>query len=899
MRVAQKLSIAMLAAGAATIALLPASALAQEDPAPEADADAIVVTGTLLRGITAPGSQTIAVTQQEAIATGATTTAQLLANIPQIGDFNQRPINRGVFNTQQTVNHPDLRNLGSAVLGGGGSATLLLLDGHRLPGMGVRQTIPDSDAIPPGAIERVEIVPDGGSAIYGADAVGGVVNYITRKRFDGIDVRATYGFADDYQTASADITVGRDWGTGSLWATYSYNWHDEIYGRDRDYVQSRDWILNVPADLTCTPGNVIATSAAGVTTTYGLPNLTAGVPNRCDLGEDVTIYPIESRHSAMIGLTQNLTDNLEVEIKAFYTNRRNQSDGGALTGTASIGPTLANGSPNPFYRSTGDANAGRTQTINFNFIPILGPTSSQVVKLETYGVSTALTYQLGGSWRLRGLFNYGYGESSSLNQMTNGTALQGFVTAGTFNPYDLTAPVNAGPLAVITDWANYGEGRNELINYRAIADGSLFSLPGGEVRVAIGGEYLIEDFRVMSGVGLASNLSRPRFHGHRNTKAAFGELFVPVFGEGNRAPGFHSLELSAAGRYDDYSDFGGTFNPKLAVTYAPVSWIKLRANWSKSFQAPSLADSDKTSLSSITVLTRVITPSPDPARQPTTGQVSVFLSGGGGNLKPQKATIWTVGGDIDPPFIPNLSLSATYYKINFNDLIAIPPVTSTLLYSAYSNLVQLGKPTPLTREQLEAFAALAPLNNSALTPYFTRPQDVYFLVDGRRSNFSTVNTSGIDFSVRYELPTSFGSVYARVSGNYILSREQSAVAGQPFLDLVHTQTKLRVATTLGTTIGGFRGQIVWQHSGGYEIIPQASNLQQARIDAFNVFNLFLQFDFAGESLLKDVTLTLNVDNIFDQDPPLFRGGSSTGGTGGYANGFTLGRLVQFGIRKRF
>jgi iron complex outermembrane receptor protein len=889
-------SFAMLAAGAATVALLPGNAWAQDDQPQESEVsegDTIVVTGTLLRGITAPGSQTIAISQQDVVATGATSTAQLLAAVPQIGDFNQRPINRGVFNTQQTVNHPDLRNLGSAVLGGGSSATLLLLDGHRLPGMGVRQTIPDSDAIPPGAIERVEIVPDGGSAIYGADAVGGVVNYITRKRFDGVDVRATYGFADDYQTASADITVGKDWGSGSLWATYSYNWHDEIYGRDRDYVQSRDWVLGVPADLTCTPGNVIATSAAGVTTTYGLPNLTAGVPNRCDLGEDVTIYPFESRHSAMIGLTQNLTDNLEIEVKAFYTNRRNESDGGALTATASI--TTAS----PFYRSTGDANAGRTQTLNFNFIPILGNTSSQVVKLETYGISTGLTYEFGGNWRLRGLFNYGYGESSSLNQMTNGTALQGFVTAGTFNPYDLTAAVNAGPLAVITDWANFGEGRNELINYRAIADGSLFSLPGGDVRLAIGGEYVIEDFRVQSGVGLASNLSRVRFHGHRNTKAAFGELFVPVFGEGNRTGGFHSLELSAAGRYDDYSDFGGTFNPKLAITYAPVSWIKLRANWSKSFQAPSLADSDKTSLSSITVLPRVITAHPDPALQPTTGQVSVFLSGGGGNLKPQKATIWTVGGDIDPPFIPNLSLSATYYNIKFNDLIAIPPVTSTLLYSAYSNLVQLGKPTPLTTAQLQAFAALAPLNNSQLTPFFTRPQDVYFLVDGRRSNFSTVNTSGIDFSVRYELPTNFGSVYARVSGNYILSREQSAVAGQPFLDLVDTQTKLRVATTLGTTIGGFRGQIVWQHSGGYEIIPQASNLQQARIDAFNVFNLFLQYDFAGESLLKDLTLTLNVDNLLDQNPPLFRGGSSSGGTGGYANGFTLGRLVQFGIRKRF
>jgi iron complex outermembrane receptor protein len=885
--------MASLIGGAATISLLPAAAHAQSEPGDtpasagetgDSPRDEIVVTGTLLRGIAPPGSQTVAITKEEALATGATSTAQLLANVPQVGDFNLRPIDRGVFNTQTTVNHPDLRNLGQAVLGGGGSGTLLLLDGHRLPGMGVRQTIPDSDAIPPGAIERVEIVTDGGSAIYGSDAVGGVVNYITRKRFDGVEARGTYGIADDYQTASADLTVGRQWDTGSLWATYSFNWHDEIYGRDRDYVQSRDWVNDVPLDLTCSPGNIITGGAI-----YALPNLTPGLGNRCDNGENVTIYPRETRHSALVGLNQELTDDIEIDIKAFYTNRRNWSDGGALTGTATIAPT------NRFYRSTGDANAGKSQTINLNFAPILGYSSDQAAEMTTYGIADTVTWKLGGDWRLTGLFNYGYGENEVENAMVNSTAFATAVALGTLNPYDLTAPGNAPALASVTNWSNYGKGRNELINYRAVADGTLLSLPGGDVKLAVGGEYIIEDFRVQSGVGPATDHStRPRFHVHRNTKAAFGELFVPIFGEGNRTGGIYSLAVSAAGRYDDYSDFGGTFNPKFALTYQPVEWIKLRGNWSKSFQAPSLADGSGAALNGITVLPIVITASPTvPAQR---GQVSVFLSGGG-DLKPQKATIWSAGGDINPPFIPGLSLSATYYNIKFKDLIAVPPVTSTILYSAYPQLVQL---TPLTTAQLQAFAAMAPLNNSQLIPYFTHPQDVYFLVDGRRSNFSSVATTGIDFSARYELPTNFGSIYARASGNYVLSYKQSAVAGQPYQDLVNNYPRLRLASTLGATIGGFRGQATWLRTGGYDIVPLPANLNQSHVSSFNTINLFFQYNFSGDGLMKDLSLTLNVDNLFDQDPPLYRGGSSSGAMGGYgSNGFTLGRLFQFGIRKRF
>lgn len=898
---------ALMASGAALLALAAPPALAQtpvsEDqpaPAAEENPETIVVTGTLLRGIAPPGSQTLAVTRDDAIATGATSTTQLLANLPQVGDFNRKPITQGVQNTQLTVNAPDLRGLGAAILAGGSSATLLLLDGHRMPGMGVRQTIPDADAIPPGAIERVEIVTDGGSSTYGADAVGGVVNYITRKRFDGVDVSGTFGFGDDYKTASFDITAGKDWGTGSLYATYSFNWHDEIYGRDRDWVQNRAWSLpGQPAgDLTCTPGNIaISSGTPAVTTVYALPGLTAGLGARCDNAEYATIYPMERRHSVFAGFTQALTDNLEISIKAFFTTRFNQSDGGPLSATATVygplGTRPAGAVVSPFYQSTADANAGLNETISVNFAPVLGNSTMQTSKLTAWGIAHDLTWKIGDGWRARALFNYGRGSNVVNNDMINATPFTAGVANGTINPYNLAAPGNAAALAAVLDWRNYGKGRHELINYRAIVDGPLFDLPGGAVNVALGAEYLIEDYKVSSGLGSRLTNVRPSGAGHRNTKALFGELFLPVFGEGNRIPFFHSLAFSASGRYDKYSDFGGTFNPKLAVTWEPVEWLKIRANWSKSFQAPSLADGAGVITTSITVVQRVFAQKPGLPSTPT--QVTAFVGGGGENLKPQTASIWSIGGDIKAPFYEGLTLSATYWNIKFKDLIAIPPVTSTALFRDYPTLATTGTTTqPLTAAQLQAFMDLAPANNSQLASYLSHPQDVYVLIDGRRSNFSALNTSGLDFSARLDVPTGFGSIYARVSGTYVLTREEAPVAGLPFNSNADSFNRLRLSSTLGAKVGKLRGQITWLHSDGVNIVPSALNLQQDHIDAYDTFNLFAQYEFGGSGLTEDLSLTLNVDNLFDQDPPL-----SYAGTAGYGNGFTLGRVVQFGIRKKF
>jgi iron complex outermembrane receptor protein len=266
---------------------MPAAVYAQGSPADE-DVDSavkdkeIVVTGTLIRGIAPVGTNVVSVSADDVKVTGATTTAQLLQTIPQLGSFNTLYFPPASGNTT-TVNRPNLRNLPGFTTAGG-STTLVLMDGHRLVGAGIVSTTPDPDIIPPGAIERVEIIPDGGSAVYGSDAVAGVINFITRRKFDGFQADGHYGFADKYHQWDVSATAGKDWGAGGIYVSYNYAEHTNLLGRDRDYVRQYPFaggVSNGFINTACPLGNVLVG-----TTLYGLPYTTAtaatvaGKPNQ-------------------------------------------------------------------------------------------------------------------------------------------------------------------------------------------------------------------------------------------------------------------------------------------------------------------------------------------------------------------------------------------------------------------------------------------------------------------------------------------------------------------------------------------------------------------------------------------------------------------------------------------
>jgi iron complex outermembrane receptor protein len=170
----------------------------------------IVVTGTLIRGASAVGAPVIELDRKDIEATGAKTSADLFATLPQMQSFNSLPT--GTPDQSEPIPRTNLRGFALS----GSQATLVLLNGHRMVGAGVLQTSPDPSSIPIAAIERVEVLADGASAIYGADAVAGVVNIILRKDYDGAETHLDYGVADSYSQYSASQLLGTQWDTGSI-----------------------------------------------------------------------------------------------------------------------------------------------------------------------------------------------------------------------------------------------------------------------------------------------------------------------------------------------------------------------------------------------------------------------------------------------------------------------------------------------------------------------------------------------------------------------------------------------------------------------------------------------------------------------------------------------------------
>ena len=869
--------------GAGVISMLLAgSAMAQNEESARSvqTIDEIVVTGTSIRGIAPESSQVVGVDSAAIEATGTTSTVELLATVPQLSDFQTLPSIQSTNQVQVNSNSVNLRQLP-------GSTTLLLLDGRRVPGAGIKSTDPDPDFLPPSVIERVEAVLDGGSAIYGADAVGGVVNFITRKRFEGVQLDGRYGVADEYEQYDANAMVGTDWESGSAYVAYNYAYHDSIYGRDRDFVQRKVWATGQPLDLVCIPGNATVT-VSGVQTIYGLPGLTANAANRCDVSDNRTFYNDDERHSAFASLTQKIGEDINLDVTGFYTQRDRSEDLGPRTATATIPPT------SPFYRSTGDVNAGRPQSVAINFGPAIGFHTPSTYVMDVWGVEPTLTWGIGANWQLRVLMSYGEGKTETDEYNLSALALGTGVALGTINPYDI-ASNSATVLAPVINSHIFGQSWNKLGNARAVFDGPLFSVSGGEVRAAVGVEYNYEDYKARAGtVAPGNEAALPLGGGDRDVYAGFLEVNVPLVGANNSVTGIHSLTASLSGRYDDYSDFGDTFNPKVGVNYRPVEWINVRANWGESFTAPSLATSAAVD-NSLLLLQGPILVNPF---QPPTTPVPLTLAGQGGdaNTQPQEAESYSVGVDFDLPFAEGLSLSLTYYNVKIEDIIGLTPVFTSQFYLNYPEYFVMSP----TQAQAAAFAAQFPGGLNVAAPVLgPGAPPIYMLIDGKRRNLGATKVDGVDFSGNYAHPTGFGSIYARWDTTYRLSRQNSPRTGAPFdPDSSDESPKLRATATLGTTISNLTAQATYRYLDGFEVPPSTANNFQTSVASFETVDLFFKYDFEAGGLFKGVSLTANVNNVLDEDPSTYQGIFGVV-YDGYANGGTVGRLYQVGLKVNF
>lgn len=880
----------------------------------------IVVTGTLIRGITPVGTNVLSIGEDLVESSGATSANQVLATLPQIGNyFGQLPIGPAAVagsNGSNPISRPNLRGVPPGATGGG-AATLILIDGQRIVGGGTQQVAIDPDIIAPDALQSVEAMTDGGSAVYGSDALGGVLNFITRRSFDGVEASARYGFADEFESFDASMIAGENWGNGSAYISYGYAWNDAIFGRDRDYFRRIDWNTGTPTGRNCAEPTVTIGAATYVGAGDGLA---VGGPNVCDVSDDVTVYPSATLHNIFSRVTQDLTESIRFDASLLYANREVVGANGPLGGNGQTTGTVTIRDTNPFYREAPGA-AGAAQTVRFNYAPIAGFRSMENrTDLETWSIAPQLTIDLSETWQLRTLVSYGESEVSYRNNVIDAAAQTAAINATTLesalNPYDL-ASTNPAVLAGIVGGIDQGEGRNSLLDARVIVDGALFSLPGGDVRVALGAEYMENSFeRRQTNAALVLS---PFAKYDQAVTSAFGEVQIPIIGDANGMPFLRGLNLSGSARYDEYDDFGNTFNPKIGLDYQPIEWITLRLNWGESFNAPTPSDQlgARTAGASLAPGQFLVPPPNVPGvcggNLPTcsiAGEVGVVLSQGAvAGLEPQTGETWSIGAEFSPPFIDGLRVNLNYFEVAISDSIGRP--TGTNLVPYYNNFPNLWIYQPSGQEMAAVLASLQNPANVGFTLLNPDSTDrarvssggneslVGVALDTLLRNGGRTWLTGLDFSASYVRPMNFGSIDATVGGIYEIDRTSQRSPIAPRTDELADGAKLRVAASLGANIGNLRAQATLQHVPGYKRLDAATvgAFGQSRVDDFNVVNLFFRYDVEGAGLMEDLSFTLNVNNLLDQDPSEFR----SVGLNGYNvdHSQTRNRYIQVGARKRF
>lgn len=830
----------------------------------------IVVTGTSIRGVPPTGSGLIGVSREDAKLIGAATVPELLATVPQLNSFNTAPrtSNGGLGSFA-----PGLRSLPT-------SATLPLMNGHRLISGSTQQTNPDYPFLPELAIERVEIVADGASAIYGSEAVAGVVNFITRKKVSGIEANVRYGFADDYNAFNAGAITGHSWDTGSIVAAYQYSKNDNITGADRGY-RSLDFraVGGIDTRSTVCP-NANVNLFTG--TIYAAPSLTPGV-NRCDPRGPVDLLPANRTHSAFLSGRQELSSKITLWADVLYSDRKDVVQA-ALPGQTFVLLTAAN----PFFRAPPGTGAV-FEFVDFRPDNLVGADHfDQTYRVRTGNATAGVDIVLPGDFKATFFGTYNWSRNDTFQPGINTTALSaaaaGTTLATALDPFGTgTSPtVVAAILNNPTDFTNRQRAKIGAIKI----DGPVADLPGGAIKIAAGAEYRRETYMQRGssgGVGFPEDLDR-------TVKSVYGEIFVPIAGEGNASPFFYSLALSLSGRYDHYSDFGSTTNPKVGLTWEPFDGLNLRGSYGRSFRAPGLRDLGSTvgSYYSAAALVDAFG-----VRDPSRGAAqvnSMLLFGGNQALTPEKARTYSLGADFKPKFAPGLTASVTFYDIRYNDVIGTPSGLGALLFTDPTFASRV------TRNPTPAQVAAAIGNTVPFFYTFSAVPTIGNLLDLRQGNFGVRKTNGLDFEVRYQTPVSFGTVFGGLAGNHILKYQAQL---SPTSAVSNSLEAGIPKTTLRSTLGFTAGPVTFVNFVNYRAgvtapyaTPTGTSLYKAK--GYTTADIRLSVRLPDLGFAKGSELTFQINDVFDQKPPFFPG---TDGIGGSYN--AIGRYAAMGLRTSF
>lgn len=953
----------------------PATAAAADESAQ----DVIIVTGSRIARPDLQASVPIAtVSAQRIQETGASNIQDVLATIPAVGQNISRTSSNfsNTGNGEATVN---LRNLGS-------SRTLVLIDGRRSLGIAGSSAV-DVNNIPTDLIDRVEIVTGGASAVYGSEAVAGVVNFVLKDKFEGIRVRGqnTISERGDSARQYVSVTAGQSFvdGRGHLVGNFSYDNDHGLRSRDRRYSE-RD----VP--------NRSSYAQQGLFDTTNLNDPDAGPTFSPATGNTFTFAPANTlkpyQGANIDGYNRNGDRLLSVPVERLQGTLLGSfdfSDAATLYGEGEFVHTKSHASLEP----SAIANTGPGAALNFDGsaydgIPITSPYVPDAVRASAIANGTdviqfrrrsndifdrsnqnsrdfyrgviGLRGEVASKWSYdlyyehsqsrdhttaQSIYTPNYGAALSNEVGPNGVRCDdaaaravGCVPINIFG-YNTVTPAAAaflqtytGPTRTVTlidgNTVQLTNGQNVAFDYLAkvhqdvvsgSVHGDLFSLWGGPVAIAAGGEYRREKsseiFDPFTQAGLSAGNQITNTRGKFNVKEAFVEVVAPIVED---KPGFHYLGLEGAARYADYSTVGGVFSWKAGATYAPIRDIRFRAVYSRATRAPNIGELYASLSQTFPALT-------DPCDQAqgngdgadlvalpagcaavpgiantvasrgafayTTSQIQTIdgLLGGNPNLKEETANTITAGVVITPTMLKNFSLTADYYHIKVKNAIGIIGQQVSV-----SQCLSGGDPLFCNNVVRDAGG------------FITR-------VNALNLNTGSYLVSGIDVEGRYSLPFElFGGAKLDidVQYNHRFKQQQTPFPGGPVQDELG-QADCYSCGRLGS---GFKNRVVGNFTVGTDrfqlnyrfdyLGPLRDNLDGStavitRIPRYWYHNL--QGKIAVDSA-KKLEFYAGVNNLLDKQPPQFGDTNPVTwpGTQTVADTYDLyGRLFYAGVTVNF
>jgi iron complex outermembrane receptor protein len=880
--------------------------------APAAKAQRVEITGSSIRQISSETALPVTVLKTEDLAkAGVTNAEQALAFITS----NQSAINSAysVGGSNGGASYADLRGLGPG-------RTLVLINGKRVvnnPYDGGVGTAVDLNTIPYSAVERIEILNDGASAIYGSDAVAGVINFITRREYQGLTLEGSLSQPTS-SGGGQSYTVGATAGIGSL-TEQGWNLFGSVGFRGQASLRATDRSFSNTAYI---PGRgVDLTSGISSPANYfqdALPETFNPSYPECDPPNSFPVSDDFWCGFNYVRFTDTVPQQYQLNLLAkgsYAVDNQNTVSLEYLQGnnklTSRVAPTPLIGVPmpnsNPFYPGgPGLAGVPGTPANNFpGFDPnsdvyLLWRTTQLGSRVDVWDTKTdrfLLDWQgshKGWDYSVAALtansnskhsFNGGYVNSSGMDAGVSGQPVQpGDPQPPWLNPFGAQTPEGLAYMKnqQILGQVQQAEGR--LWGVKADASSEIYKMPAGPLTMGVGIEYYRDKVDYTSNFALIREAASSGLEntvdssGSRSWAGAFVEFNIPVVKE---------LEVNLAMRYDDYSDFGGTFNPKAAFRWTPAKELLVRGSINTGFRAPSLFEvySPPSTVNSAGEYS-------DPFLCPG-GVVDIAAGGvesldcntqldvqqsGSKNLDAETSTAWSVGLVFQPT--PSSTFSVDYWNYTIKD--SLGTVGEEALFgdpTRYaSNMVRCSQLTPdeaAVIDRCQGRGAADPLAY-ATDPYV---------------NLGTYKTSGLDFAAAWRSQaTDYGRFSLGWQATYVLQYEYQLESGGAYNNNLGTYfnsqaiSRYRQVLNLGWQQGDWLVNLINRYSRGYndqnDVEPEFYN----RVGSVNTWDLA-----ATWTGVKNLSVTAGLTNLFNQEPPFSNSSDGTQVGYDYRYGNPIGR----------